>query len=88
MKIVLEINSGICKCGCSWEDHHLNFIMNQDVISAIQKLHKDYPLYVPDECESYGFNETGGLRYNPETGCYDDHCHKYQDKDGPLDTIY
>lgn len=94
MRIVLHINSGVCKCGCSWKDHHLGMIMRQDVTIAI-KLHYDkyfshrqwdgvngYPLYVPEECEHFGFNEMGGKGPNGK-----DHCYQYEDKDGPLAII-
>jgi hypothetical protein len=35
--------------------------------------------YIPQECEAYGFNETGGMKYNLETQEYEDHCHGYRD---------
>ena len=34
-KVTLYINSGICKCGCSWEDHHLGMIVNKKTWDAI-----------------------------------------------------
>lgn len=97
--ITLHINSGICKCGCSWEDHHLGCIVNWDVITKIKLWYEEnypndrydgvngYPLYVPQECERYGCNEYGGKKYNEETDEYEDHCHQYEDKDGPLAII-
>lgn len=43
--------SGVCRCGHRWDDHHLGIVMNLN-----------YPEpYIPQECEFYGFNETGGL---------------------------
>lgn len=65
------IISGICKCGHSWEDHHLNIIMNED---TLKELPKDHPPYFPEECEAYGSNEMGGL---DEHG--NDHCQQYRD---------
>lgn len=99
-RAILHINSGICKCGCSWEDHHLSFIMNGEVIVAIKLFYEKnfpdrvwpkvngYPLYVPEECEAHGFNELGGKKLNSESGEYEDHCHSYEDKDGPLGEVY
>ena len=74
-------------------------IVNSDVIIAIKLFYEanfpekrwdkvnGYPLYVPQECEQYGFNEVGGKKYNEETEKYEDHCHQYTDKDGPLAII-
>lgn len=67
------IVSGICKCGHSWEDHHLSMILNPD---CLKELPEDHPPYVPEECEFYGCNETGEL---DEHG--NDHCQNYRDKD-------
>lgn len=98
-KAVLHINSGICKCGCSWEDHHLTLIMNRNAIIAIKLYYEanfpdkvwdnvnGYPLYVPEECEHFGFNELGGKKYNPETHRWEEHCNQYEDKDGPLGEV-
>lgn len=33
--------------------------------------------YFPGECEAFGFNEVGGLKY--EDGKWVDHCHNYRD---------
>lgn len=33
--------------------------------------------YIPQECCAFGFNETGGLKY--ENGEWVDHCHGYRD---------
>lgn len=35
--------------------------------------------YVPDECDAFGFNEVGGMKYNKETKKWEDHCHGYVD---------
>ena len=79
-KMLLYINSGVCKCGCFWEDHHLGVILNRYALAALPE---GYPPYIPEECEAYGFNESGGKKYNGFTGEYEDHCHHYEDKDGP-----
>ena len=63
------IYSGICMCGHSWEDHHLSMVMNEEAYETVGP-------YFPEECEFYGFNETGG---KDEDG--DLHCNKYVDKD-------
>lgn len=92
-KTTLYINSGTCVCGCSWEDHHLSIIMNQAAWKAIEahmKAHhpdKTYPMYVPGECDNFGFDEVGGMKYNEETDEWEDHCHAYRDKDGPLGVV-
>jgi hypothetical protein len=98
-KLILHINSGICKCGCKWDDHHLSMIMNTDAIVAMKLWYEQhypddkfegvngYPLYGPEECEKFGFNELGGKKLNEETEEYKDHCHRYEDKDGPLAEI-
>lgn len=78
--LTLHINSGVCVCGCLWDSHHLSMIVN---IHAYNALPKGYPPYVPEECCRYGCNEYGGMKYNPETEEYEDHCHGYRDKDGP-----
>ena len=60
--------TGICTCGHSWEDHHLGIVMNQDYYDATKEA------YVPQECEFFGFNESGGLDENGEP-----HCFTYKD---------
>lgn len=98
-KMTLYVNSGVCKCGCSWEDHHLGGIVNWNAIVAMKLFFEKnfpdkvieningYPLYIPQECEHYGCNEYGGKKYNEETGEHEDHCHQYEDKDGPLGVV-
>lgn len=61
--------SGICKCGCSWKDHHLGMVLNPDYIEDTGEV------YIPQECEKYGFNERGGYGPNGEPN----HCHQYKD---------
>jgi hypothetical protein len=33
--------------------------------------------YVPQECDAFGFNEVGGMKY--VNGEWVDHCHGYRD---------
>jgi hypothetical protein len=63
--------SGICKCGHSWEDHHLGCVMNSEYGEATGEV------YVPQECEKFGFNETGGQQF--VDGKWVDHCNCYVD---------
>jgi hypothetical protein len=65
--------SGICICGCPWDVHHLCIVMRQDYTDATEER------YIPDECCAFGFNETGGMKYNPVTQEWEDHCHGYVD---------
>lgn len=70
--------SGICRCGHSWDDHHLCCVMNADYAKLCKEW--DQPPYVPCECEFYGCNEDGGKGPDGE-----DHCYGYKDKDAPSD---
>jgi hypothetical protein len=63
--------SGMCVCGCPWNKHHLGMVMNQEYFKATGEH------YVPQECEAFGFNETGGRKY--VDGEWVDHCHGYRD---------
>ena len=65
--------SGICICGCSWKQHHLSCVMNQEYVDETGEN------YLPEECCAYGCNEVGGLKYNEKTGEWEDHCHGYRD---------
>lgn len=60
--------SGICKCGHSWEDHHLGMVLNVNYFRQTKEP------YVPQECEHYGFNEDGGM---DDQGNF--HCGQYED---------
>lgn len=60
--------SGICKCGHGWQDHHLGMVLNPDYVDATGEI------YIPQECEHYGFNETGGLDQDGRP-----HCDRYED---------
>ena len=64
---------GICVCGCSWEEHHLGIVMNEEYYKATGEA------YIPQECDNFGFNEVGGKKYNEETEEWEDHCHQYRD---------
>lgn len=64
--------SGICKCGHKWDEHHLGIVMNQKYFEATGEM------YVPQECEHYGFNELGGLM--PEGRQWVPHCSEYIDE--------
>lgn len=64
--------SGICVCGHSWQEHHLGFVLNEDYIRQTGEI------YIPQECEAFGWNEDGGL---DEDG--NDHCFGYQDRGLP-----
>ena len=59
---------GTCICGHTWENHHLGVVLNEDYRNATGEA------YLPQECEAFGFNETGGLDAEGK-----DHCHKYRD---------
>ena len=61
--------SGICVCGHSWKKHHLGIVMNNDYYKATKEM------YVPQECEYYGFNEFGGLDAKGKP-----HCDSYRDR--------
>lgn len=60
--------SGICRCGHSWEDHHLGVVMRDHETDGGPEA------YIPQECEFYGCNEMGGLDDEGK-----DHCHSYYD---------
>jgi hypothetical protein len=67
--------SGICRCAHAFEDHHLGFILNEDVLRDLPAGH---PPYRAQECEYYDCNEGGGM--GPDGY---DHCHRYVDRDDP-----
>lgn len=73
------IVSGVCKCGHSWEKHHLSFIMNAEYWEKLKAVAPNHPPYVAEECLFHGCNETGGMKYNKETGEWEDHCHRYEE---------
>lgn len=39
--------------------------------------------YVPQECEFYGCNEVGGMKYDATTNTWTNHCHGYRDSGWP-----
>lgn len=65
--------TGVCICGCSWDKHHLSVVMNKEYSEQTKEG------YIPEECCAYGFNETGGKKYNSETHEWEDHCLGYRD---------
>ena len=65
--------SGICVCGCPWHKHHLGVVMNMDYAEETGEA------YILGECEAFGFNEVGGMKYNDETEQWENHCHAYKD---------
>ncbi len=71
--------SGVCKCGHSVFDHHLGIVLNQEYFEATGES------YVPQECEAYGFNETGGLKCID--GKWAEHCERYRDTMDKPDSI-
>ena len=62
----------MCRCGCSWERHHLCCVVNQEYIDATKEA------YIPYECETYGNNEVGGMMRG-EDGEWVVHCWRYVD---------
>jgi hypothetical protein len=63
-----EGRSGVCKCGHPWDQHHLGIVMTD-------KYYKETGEgYIPEECERFGSNETGGLDADGN-----EHCSKYID---------
>lgn len=73
------IISGTCKCGHSWEEHHLSAILNNEYWEELKSIAPNHPPYIPGECLEYGFNEVGGMKYNKKTGEWEDHCHQYSE---------
>jgi hypothetical protein len=65
--------SGVCICGCPWDAHHLGMVMNVEYAAETGEA------YVPDECDRFGCNEVGGMKFNKHTGLWEDHCHRYRD---------
>jgi hypothetical protein len=55
-------DSTLCVCGHTLEDHHRWWISNG---------------YFADECEFYGFNESGGMMPG-EDGKWIEHCRKFE----------
>ena len=64
--------SGICICGHSFDEHHLGMVLNPEYLQQTGEF------YIPEECEHYGFNETGGLDKDGK-----EHCFKYRDEKWP-----
>lgn len=66
--------SGICKCGCPWQSHHIMLVMKQEYIDETGEG------CVPGGCTNYGNNEYEGMKYNEETEEWEDHCMGYEDR--------
>lgn len=64
--------SGVCLCGHSWESHHLGMVMNEEYFTLTGEA------TVPQECEYYGCNETGGQDASGNL-----HCNWYADRYNP-----
>ena len=60
--------TGVCVCGHKWILHHLGVVMNQEYFNDTGES------YLPEECEAFGFNETGGLDSEGNN-----HCQRYKD---------
>jgi hypothetical protein len=60
--------SGTCTCGHSWREHHLGCVMNAEYFEQTGEC------YVAQECEHFGWNETGGLDADGKP-----HCGSYRD---------
>jgi hypothetical protein len=77
--------SGICKCGHSWEDHHLSLPMSQRSYLLCEGLGQ--PPVIPGACEYYGSGEhEGKMPLNTKGEDYQEwieHCSGYRDKDEP-----
>jgi len=69
--------SGICICGCAWDDHHLGMVAR---LGRTLTKQGTYEYYIPQECERYGFNECGGMKFNETTEEWEYHCNGYQDR--------
>lgn len=65
--------TGICRCGHPWKTHHLGMVMRQEYID------QTHEGYIPQECEAFGFNETGGMVYDVTKEEWVDHCQHYVD---------
>lgn len=64
--------SGYCVCGCKWDRHHLGLVMRMEYAEQTKEG------YIPQECETFGFNEGGGRKLDAD-GVWQDHCHTYRD---------
>lgn len=53
-----------CVCGHPKEEHHTSWFRGGGELV--------------DECEMYGSNQAGGMRWDEETETWEDHCHKYK----------
>ena len=58
----MQDGSKLCRCGHTLDDHHCWWIRGGGMFA--------------DECEFYGFNETGGMQY--VDGRWVDHCQRFR----------
>ena len=61
--------SWVCICGHHWSDHRFGCVTNNQYYNETRES------YVPEECEVYDCNETGGLDTVGQP-----HCFRYKDK--------
>ena len=72
--------SGICKCGCPWSKHHLGVITSEEYWAGISlEEREDMEKFTPQECESFGFADHSGMRYDEESRQWITHCNGYID---------
>ena len=69
------IYSGTCLCGHCYEDHHIGMVLNPEAAAVMGP-------FLPEECEFFGCNETGGLDEKGE-----DHCARYVDAADPDEAV-
>ncbi len=62
----------LCVCGHRADDHHTSFYIQSGID-------------VREECEYYGFNETGGMELDDDEG-WIDHCQRFQPLTTPIAT--
>jgi hypothetical protein len=67
------IYSGTCLCGHAWDGHHLGVVMAPEAAAVMGP-------YLPQECEHFGFDETGGLDASGDL-----HCQRFVDAADPDD---
>lgn len=59
--------TGICVCGHSWKKHHLGMVVRSEMLE-VDNGGKE--AYVPQECEFFGCNESGGLDAEGNVHCF------------------
>ena len=61
-----KVEEPICKCGHPKSDHHTSWFMGGGELV--------------EECEKYGWNETGGMKFNKKTKEWENHCQYFQER--------